>query len=102
MIEMRDYPKVKTGAVSSLTENETIVVLPEKGQVKVLNDVASQVWKMLDGSHSIQQIVKQISVDYEIAEESIQDDILEFVQVLLEREMITLSDRVSSDTVVNN
>lgn len=101
MIAMKDYPKIKSGAVSSLMENETIVVLPEKGQVKVLNDVASQVWKMLDGSNSIQQIVKQISDDYEIAEESIRDDVLEFVNALLEREMITLVEGASSDTVVN-
>lgn len=96
MLAMKDYPKVKVGAVSSLVENEMIVVLPEKGQVKVLNDVASQVWNMLDGNNSIEQIVNKISVEYEIAEDSIQDDILQFIQVLVDKDMVTLVERDSS------
>jgi hypothetical protein len=96
MLAMKDYPKIKVGAVSSLVDNEMIIVLPEKGQVKVLNDVATQVWNMLDGHNSIQQIVNKISVEYEIAEDSIQDDILQFIQVLVDKDMITLVEGESS------
>jgi hypothetical protein len=34
-------------------EHEAVVVLPDKGEVKVLNEVGAQIWALADGTRSV-------------------------------------------------
>lgn len=71
-------------------ENEAVLLLPEQGQVKVLNEVGARIWQLVDGSRSAVQIAAQISAEYDVSPAEAEADTLAFLQELAERGVLTL------------
>ena len=70
-------------------ENEAVLLLPEQGEVKVLNEVGARIWFLVDGSRSIADIAAVISAEYEVALSEAEEDTLAFLQELAERGLVT-------------
>lgn len=88
MISLDKIPVPVSGVVGRVLENkdpgktEAVIVLPDKGQVKVLNEVGTRIWSLIDGKRSVSDIigiiVKEYEVDYKIAE----TDVISFLKDL--------------------
>jgi len=65
-----------------------LVVLPLKREVKVLNPVGVSIFKLLDGSRTIDQIVRAVCDEYEITEDVAQRDVQEFLDELSRHGML--------------
>jgi hypothetical protein len=85
------YPASHPQAISRIIEGEAVIVLPESGQVGVLNEVGTRVWELTDGRRSLEEIVAAIVEEFEITPERARQDVDAFVQELVEKEMLILS-----------
>ena len=64
------------------------MVLPGRAEVKVLNPVAIKVFGLLDGKHSIEEIAREVTEEFDIDESQAAADIREFVEALRENGML--------------
>jgi len=83
-------PKKSKNVAYRIIDNEAVIVIPEKGIVRVLNKVGSEIWELSDGKRKISEIVSFISDKFNISIEEANKDIVEFIQELVEKEMIIL------------
>ena len=76
--------------VGRIVNDEAVLVLPEIGEVKVLNEVGSRIWELTDGTLSINQISTLIFDEFEIDKSTAQKDTLEFAVECLEMEIFII------------
>jgi hypothetical protein len=69
-------------------ETEAVLVLPDKGQVKVINEVGARIWSLIDGTNTVRQIVSIICSEYEIDDMTAEADVKDFLTNLAVREII--------------
>ena len=89
MITMDMIPIPNPSVVGRIIEDEAVLVLPNKGQVKVLNDVGARIWSYLNGEHTVQEIVVMVHNEYAVDEKEAQEDTKIFLGQLADKEIIT-------------
>jgi hypothetical protein len=72
---------------------ETILVpvsagVSEMDSLFTLNEVGTVVWKAVEARSSVQEIVTAVLAEFEIGESAAEDDVLEFLDVLIKRDLI--------------
>jgi hypothetical protein len=90
-ISLDSCPIPASGIVEQMTDNEAVIVIPHRGEVKILNEVGAYIWKLADGNHCIRDIVAAIHTDYEVEQTQAETDTLAFVCDLIKRNMFILS-----------
>ncbi len=89
-MEFDKYPRRHPQVASRVMDEQAIVVLADSGEVNVFSPVATRIWELVDGKHTLAQIVATITAEYEVAPEMARQDVQEFVQELLDVHAITL------------
>jgi len=74
-----------------IIEGEAILVQVETGEVIHLNEVATEIWRAVDGKKTIAEIIDQITASFEVKRDEASKDTLEFVNKLLDKSLVTLS-----------
>lgn len=82
MLNLQSKCKPHPDVVFQLADEEVVLVLPRAGQIKVLNEVGTFIWSMLDGIRSVAEIVEQICHEYRVDSEQAQADVIEFLNEL--------------------
>ena len=77
---------------SRVIDGEALIVIPEENTVKVLNDVGSRIWELADGSRTVGEIAEVIYNEYEVDKDQAKSDVTEFVEELVNSEMMTLEE----------
>ena len=90
MITLERIPRRNPAVASQVMDGEAVLVHPQKGKVKVLNAVGSQIWQALDGSHPVSEIAAAICKAYAIPPHQAETDTLTFLESLLSHELITI------------
>ena len=70
-------------------EDGTVIISPEGGQVRVLNDVGTLVWRLIDGQNTIHVICNQVTQEYEISAADALNDVEDFLLELDQRDILT-------------
>jgi len=83
MISLSDVIAPAPGVISRLIEGEAVIVLPEQGEIKVLNEVGSRIWALADGTRTLMNIVETICREYEVTPERARADALAFIEKLV-------------------
>lgn len=65
-----------------------LVVLPGRSEVKVLNPVGIAVYGLLDGSHSVDEIVRSVTEEFEIEPSQAREDVMWFLNQLADHGML--------------
>ena len=86
------YPILHPQVAARIIDGEAVIVLPESGQVNVLNEVGSRIWELIDGTHSVSEITEIIVAEYDVTAEQAERDVNEFIQELVDNKMLVLSD----------
>lgn len=69
---------------------ETVIVLPYKNQIKVVNEVGSFVLHLIDGKRTVAAIIEEVHRQYAAPLEQIERDVVKYLEQLAEKEVITL------------
>jgi len=69
-------------------DKETVVVLPSKNQIKVVNEVGSFILHLIDSKRTVGEIVEEVQRQYAAPAEQIEKDVVTFLGQLAEKEII--------------
>jgi hypothetical protein len=92
MISLEKIPIPNPAVVGRIVNNEAVLVIPVKGQVKVLNEVGARIWSLIDGSRTVGEIKTIIETEYAVSAEDALNDTSIFINQLAEREIIIFSE----------
>jgi len=91
MINISTVPTQNPNVLSRKADNEAVLVMPQQGKVKVLNEVGAAIWELIDGKRDVKKISEKICAQFDVDQPTAEKDTLEFMAELLEREIITTS-----------
>ena len=91
MIMLDATPTPKPEVIGRSIDNEAVLVLPQTGKVKVLNEVGSRIWDLIDGSRSVREIADILCADFDVPAATAQQDAVEFITTLVDRNIVTLN-----------
>lgn len=66
-----------------------VLVSPVHGQIRVLNEVGAQIWRLLDGERDVATIEAQLLNRYNTSEEQIRNDLQTFLSDLEKRGLVS-------------
>ncbi len=72
-----------------IIEGEAILVKVDSGEVIHLNEVAAEIWRIIDGKRKISEIVDHIQKDFDVDREQAEKDTLEFIKSLSDINLVT-------------
>jgi hypothetical protein len=84
-------PAHSPDVVAQVVRGEAILVLAEQNKVKVLNELGTRIWEMVDGQQSIRQIAARLCEEYEVDLSQAEQDTLEFLAELDGRGLLQVS-----------
>ncbi len=90
MISMQMFPIHEEDLFDRVLNQEAVVVMPDKGQVKVFNEVGTRIWSLADGTRTIQTIAYLISQEFQVDLTVSEQDTSEFIKLLFNRGMVRL------------
>jgi t-SNARE complex subunit (syntaxin) len=90
MITLNQIPKPVSGVTGQVVDGEAVLVLPDKGEVKVLNEVGARIWELADGTRTIAEIAELLTQEFEVDIQKAQNDALIFLQQLEQKGVIQL------------
>jgi hypothetical protein len=97
MITLDDYVIPNPNVRGRVLENEAVLVLPDKGQVKVLNQVGASIWSLADGARTVREIAAAICAEYAVDQAEAESDTLAFAAELEAKGIVSISaQRISS------
>ena len=86
---MTPLPKIAPHLIWELMDGNLVIVHPSHGKVRVLNRLGTEVWQfMADATCSFEEVVEQISQQYNIAHPQAQEDLKSFFADLEGRGLI--------------
>jgi hypothetical protein len=91
MVSLDWVPVQNPAVVGRFVGDEAVLVLPLKGQVKVLNEVGARIWSLMDGIRTVKEISAVIFDEFSTSEDEVMKDAQDFCEQLAEREIITFS-----------
>ena len=83
-------PVRATNVISRQVDEEAVLVSPEKGEVKVINQTGALIWENCDGHTSIGQLVDLVCREYQVSRKAAEADVVEFLEALAERGLVNV------------
>jgi hypothetical protein len=80
--------------VARLIEGQLLIVPLVSGvgdledELYTLNETGRAIWEKLDGSRTIDEVAREMSREFDVAEEVVQRDVIELVEDLLGRKIL--------------
>jgi len=90
MLDVKQVVAKTPEAVSKIIGQEAVIILPAEGEVKVLNEVGSRLWELVDGQRTIAELAVKICDEYAVTFEQAEEDALDFIQRMVERKLLVL------------
>ena len=84
--------KKNPNAAYRVYDGQATVVMPDRSEVKVVNEVGSLIWEKIDGLRTVGQVVESalepILKDFEVAPDEARRDALAFIGDLYDHGMV--------------
>ena len=90
MLDVNQVVAKTPEAVSKIIGQEAVIILPAAGEIKVLNEVGSRLWELVDGQRTIAELAAKICDEYTVTFEQAEEDALDFIQRMVERKLLVL------------
>ena len=85
MLTTESIPQPAQGVIGRRVDDEAVLVLPDRGQVKVVNPVGARIWELVDGRRSVAAIAEAICAEYQVERDQAEADVLEFLHALADK-----------------
>lgn len=86
---MEKYKWIQNVACRTI-EGETVIIGASQQEVHLLDDVATFLWQHLEQGATVPQLVEQLTAQYEVAHSVAEQDIREFLDTLIEKELVQM------------
>ena len=91
MLGKTSVPLPNPDIIAKLAEDEAVLVIPQKGQVKVVNEVGAVIWELIDGNRTIEDIIDEIISQFDVDPVTAETDVINFTTELYKRDIIAFS-----------
>lgn len=81
-------PQIKRGLIWRQVDENTVIVTPQSGKMRVLNGVGSTIWQLLADDQPPEVIVVHLVAHYAVSAEQAQADLDRFLADLTERNLL--------------
>ncbi len=88
MINLDSRPRLNASVQGRQLEKEAVLVLPDKGEVKVLNEVGARIWQLIDGCRTVREIAAEVCTEYSVTQTAAEADTVEFISQLAAKGLI--------------
>ena len=88
MLNLDDVLTLAPGVVARESDDELVVVLPERGKFIVLNETGANVFQSIDGQLSLKEISAALSERHAAPLAEVESDVLTFAGELLKRGVV--------------
>ncbi len=78
--------------ISRVIEDETILVMAQQGQVKVVNEIGGLIWQLSEQRISVSEIVEAIVSEYRVEYQVAMKDAQDYIHVLVDLGALVLSE----------
>lgn len=89
---MTSSPKIAPDLIWQHLEDNTIVVTPASGKVRVLNGVGTLIWQHLEAGKDLDHILDDITSTYDVDPEQAKADMHQFIDELAEKGILIKTD----------
>ncbi len=87
MLSMEDRIQREEKIPWRLIEGEAVLVNIEDGEVIHLNEVAAEIWTVIDGTRSVHEIIEHVNHEFEAERATIEKDVFDFLNKLIEKKV---------------
>ena len=85
MVEKRIlFPVRGSGLDWRLVDGEMVIVRLSDGQIRVLNEIGSFIWQLMDGRRTISDLASLVCAEYEVSQQEAEGDIQLFLAPLIQ------------------
>lgn len=78
--------------ISRIIDDETILVMAQQGQVKVVNEIGGLIWQLTEEKISVLNIVETIVSEYRVEYQVAMKDALDYIHILVDLGALVLSE----------
>lgn len=89
MITLESIPVPVPTVQGRQLDEEAVLVLPDRGEVKVLNAVGARIWALADGTRSVRDIAAALCDEYSVMAAEAEADALAFIRELVAKGIVT-------------
>lgn len=90
-------PNLNPEIVWRILDDGAVIVTPRAGNVRVLNQVGTAIWKLIDGNNSVADIESQLIHTFDVPVDRARNDLQAFIKELEKRDMIVWINRKSKN-----
>jgi hypothetical protein len=91
MVSLNSYAVPNSAVAGRIVEGEAVLVLPQQGQVEVLNEVGARIWALADGTRTLRQIAAALCDEFDVDQAQAEADVLDFMAQLAELDVVSLT-----------
>ncbi len=85
-------PAAAPGVVGQIVADEAVIVLPDRSEIKVFNEVAAHIWLLCDGKRTVREIAAAVCASYAIDLAQAEQDTHDFISDLVQRHILTIAE----------
>ena len=95
-VELSARPRPSADVVARVIDGQIIIVPLTSGigdmedELYTLNDTGKDIWDRLDGTRTLEQVVKELSSEFDASEDVLRTDVLGLVEELLKRKILVV------------
>jgi hypothetical protein len=95
-LDMTACPRPSADIVARVIDGQIIIIPLAAGigdmedELYTLNDTGKDIWDRLDGTRTIEQIVKDLASEFDASEDVLRTDVLGLVEELLKRKILVV------------
>ncbi len=87
------YPKPHPQTAGRVVDGEAVLILADASEINVLNRVGSLIFELSDGTHSVSEIVDEITRQFDTSREQAESDAMAFLEELERQKVLLLEQR---------
>jgi hypothetical protein len=88
----QEIPQHHPNIIWRVLDDGVVVVSPQQGQVRVLNQVGTTIWGLIDGHRTTADLAKALTEQYDVSLEEAGRDLRAFLAELTERGLLEWGD----------
>ncbi len=89
-MEIQERVPVKSDKVASrIIDGEAVIVMLERQETIVLNNVGSRIWEIIDGQKNLNELASTLTSEFYTTYQQALQDLVEFIEDIATRGMVT-------------